>query len=62
MDTWCARWKQPRGHVITLEQCWGLALAWYGDDRRAADWRRKTQAEAIETFVRLGLDSAFWRP
>jgi hypothetical protein len=47
--------------VITLERCWQLADAWYGDDRRAPGWRRKTPEEARALFDRLGLSSPFWR-
>jgi hypothetical protein len=42
IDRWCAMWGQPRGGTLSLEQGWKLANAWYGDDRRDPDWRRKT--------------------
>jgi len=58
---WCAVWNQPWGGVLTPEQGWGLAKAWYGTDRRDPNWRRKTADEAQEIFAELGLTSPFWK-
>jgi hypothetical protein len=58
---WCEQWEQPRGYVLSLDQCLQLAQAWYRDDRRGATWRRKTAAEAEATFARIGLTGPFWR-
>ena len=58
---WSSRWHQPLGGTLTLRQVWGLAVAWYEDDRRAAQWRRKTKDEAQALFEELGLTSGFWR-
>ncbi len=58
---WCSAWHQPMGGILSLEQVWGLATAWYGEDRRAAGWRRKTPEEARAIFAALGLSSDFWR-
>ena len=59
MDRWCQHWDQPRGAVISLEQQWGLATAWY-NDRLEPDWRRKTDEEVVAVFSKLGLTSPFW--
>lgn len=48
------------GAILGLDQTWRLAQAWYGDDRRAIDWRRKTIDEAEALFADLGLASDFW--
>lgn len=58
---WSARWNQAEGAYLSLEQVWGLARAWYGEDRRAGTWKRKTKEEAQALFGALGLSSAFWQ-
>jgi hypothetical protein len=59
VDRWCRQWRRPRGAVLSLEQQWGLARAWYAD-RLQPDWRRKTEDEARALFADLGLTSSFW--
>lgn len=59
-NAWCARWDQPRGEIVTLEQVWGMARGWYGQDRRDPAWRRKTPDEAQSLFASLGLTAPFW--
>ena len=58
------RWRASRGlglaGTMSLGTGWQLAQAWY-EDRLSEDWRRKTLAEAEETFARLGLTGDFWR-
>ena len=61
VQRWCEQWRQPTGYVLTLAQCWQLAYAWYHQDRRDADWRRKTIAEARSTFAQIGLGGEFWQ-
>lgn len=58
---WSARWNQPQGAKLSLDQIWGLARAWYGEDRRVEGWRRKTKDEAQAVFGGLGLSSSFWQ-
>ncbi len=60
IERWCQSWKLARGAILTLEQSWRLAQAWYGPDRREMAWRRKTVDEAEALFAELGLTSAFW--
>ncbi len=55
------QWKLPRGGILTLDQTWALARAWYGPDRRDPLWRRPTLEEAEALLTRLGLTGAFWR-
>ena len=57
---WCNEWNQGRGCVLSLEQCWQLAYAWYRDDRRALEWRRKSTSEARAIFAEVGLIGEFW--
>jgi hypothetical protein len=60
VERWCGRWGQAWGALLTLEQAWGLAAAWYIEDRRDPSWRRKTLDEIEPLFARLGLTSEFW--
>ena len=60
VERWCTAWRQPRGAVLELEQCWRLADAWYRH-RMRADWRRHTVDEAHALFAQLGLKGDFWR-
>ncbi len=60
VDRWCQAWKLTRGAILTLEQAWKLADAWYRD-RMTPDWRRRPADAAHELFASLGLTSDFWR-
>ena len=60
IDRWCEAWKRERGGVMTLDQGWRLAVAWYGPDRRAPEWRRRTADEVEQVFGEVGLTSPFW--
>jgi len=60
VDSWCASWKMARGGALSLDQAWRLARAWYGPDRRAPQWRRRSIEEAEALFAELGLISPFW--
>lgn len=55
------RWSGPRGAVMPLANAWRLAQAWFGVDRRLAEWRRRTPDEIRELFATLGLTGHFWR-
>ncbi|MBE3560570.1 MAG: hypothetical protein IMW89_15325 [Ktedonobacteraceae bacterium] len=59
VDRWCRQWHQPRGAIISLEQQWRLACAWY-EDRLIFDWRRKTGEEVEALWNELGFTSSFW--
>ena len=61
VDNWCSQWNQPKGEIFSLAQGWGMAQAWYSQDRRESDWRRRTAAEAEAIFNSLGLTSPFWK-
>lgn len=60
VDSWCEERGLPRGAVFSLETCWRLAQAWFGD-RLSPEWRRRTPAEAQEVFASLGLTGEPWR-
>jgi hypothetical protein len=60
VDRWCAQRGLSRGALFSLEQCWGLARAWYAD-RLSPHWRRRDAREVQELFNSLGLTGEFWR-
>jgi hypothetical protein len=60
VDRWCAQWRLSRGAVLTLGQGWRLAQAWFGEDRRIPQWRRRTVDETEALFAELGLTGDFW--
>ena len=60
IGTWCEQWRQPRGGILSLDQTWKLAKAWYGPDRRELEWRRRTVDEAEALFAELGMTGPFW--
>jgi hypothetical protein len=60
VNRWCAAWRQPFGALLTPEQAWQLARAWYSLDRRDPDWRRFTVEETEAWLQDLGLTESFW--
>ncbi|MFL5352906.1 hypothetical protein [Archangium sp.] len=60
MRRWCASRGREPGAIISLEQGWGLARAWYSDRLQPA-WRRKPAAEVEAVFQSCGLSGPFWR-
>ena len=61
VDKWRRDWRFERGAVLTLDQCWRLAEAWYSPDRRDAAWRRFNSDEAHAIFRAVGLSGDFWK-
>ena len=60
VDRWCGQWRLERGAILTLGQSWRLAKAWYEDDRRDPNWRRRNADETKDLFIELGLTSPYW--
>jgi hypothetical protein len=60
IERWCRSWRLPLGAILTMEQLWKLADAWYCD-RMSAEWQRRTIEQAHALFASLGLTSQFWR-
>jgi hypothetical protein len=58
------RWSRaqavPSGAILTRDQIWQLASAWYGD-RMEPGWRRRSPAEAQRLFADLDLTGPFWQ-
>ena len=61
VDRWCRKHALPRRPLVSLDQLWQLALAWYGN--RLTEESRRPGADEMETiFEGLGLLGEFWRP
>jgi hypothetical protein len=60
VNTWCQSWNRPLGGLLTIEQTWRLAQAWYSPDRRKLSWRRRSLEEVEALFAELGLVGPFW--
>jgi len=61
VQNWCAKNKREIGGLLSLTQVWGIAQAWYSEDRRDPNWKRKSKDEAQMLFTSLGLTSSFWQ-
>ncbi len=59
IDRWCEARDLPRGGVLSPEQAWRLAHAWYKDKVRP-DWQRHTLEETEALLEGLGLTGSFW--
>lgn len=59
MRAWYARRGRPVGALLTLEQGWALAQAWFTDPRQPG-WRRKPLAAMAALCRAQGLDGSFW--
>jgi len=49
-----------QGAILTLDQQWHLAQAWYSPDRRNPLWRLKTVDETEAALPAAGLTGPFW--
>lgn len=61
VDRWCGQWALPQGAVLSVEQAWRLAHAWFQADRGAPDWRRPAVDEVERLFTSLDLTGPFWQ-
>ena len=60
VDRWCAQWGLAPGALLSLEQAWRLAAAWFAADRGAPEWRRPPVEDVEALFASLGLTGPFW--
>jgi hypothetical protein len=58
---WCSLRRVPKRPLVSLDQLWQLALAWY-ESRLRPDARRPAPREMREIFGRVGLGDPFWDP
>lgn len=58
---WCRAQGVPQRPLVTLDQLWRLAVAWYAN-RLSPHARRPGPAEMREIFAGIGLEGPFWDP
>ena len=58
--TWRTQWNQPRGAILTIDQAWALADAWYRN-KMDPSWRRATVDETEALLMKVGLTGPFWK-
>jgi hypothetical protein len=61
VDAWCAANGVTRRPLVTLEQLWSLAVAWYST-RLTPGARRPGPEEMRKIFEGIGLEGPFWDP
>ena len=58
---WCAAREDPMRPLVSMDQLWTLATAWYST-RLQAQSRRPKPEEMRGIFAGLGLAGDFWDP
>jgi hypothetical protein len=61
VNRWCEARDLPRRPLISLDQLWELAVAWYAN-RLTVESRRPGPNEMVEVFASIGLTGPFWDP
>ena len=61
VSEWCRRNGVPVRPILSLDQLWRLAVAWY-DNRLSPDARRPKPEEMRRIFEGIGLTGPFWDP
>jgi hypothetical protein len=61
VERWCRERNLPRRPLVTLDQLWALAVAWYSN-RLTVESRRPGPDEMVGIFAGLGLRGEFWTP
>jgi hypothetical protein len=61
VNRWCKEQGIPRRPIISLEQLWYLAVAWY-ENRLTVESRRPGPDEMVAIFSKIGLAGPFWDP
>ena len=59
VERWSEMRGTSRGEVMSVEQQWRLARAWF-EDRLRPGYRRRTAEEAESVFAAIGLTGPFW--
>lgn len=59
IERWSGLRGTPRGEVMSVEQQWRLAIAWFAN-RLEPGFRRRTVDEAEAVFAGVGLTGPFW--
>ena len=61
VDEWCRAQGLPKRPILSLDQLWRLAVAWYSS-RLTPEARRPQPDEIRRIFAGLGLEGPFWDP
>ena len=61
VNRWCESRRVPRRPIVSLDQLWQLATAWYAN-RLTVESRRPGPDEMVSVFVAIGLTGPFWDP
>lgn len=61
VERWCQTERVPKRPLVSLDQLWRLAVAWYAN-RMSPDARRPGPEEMRQIFASIGLDGPFWDP
>lgn len=61
VERWCAARNVPVNPLVTVDQLWGMARAFY-DRRLESNLRRPSLEETRTRLAGLGLTGAFWDP
>ena len=61
VGAWCRERGIPRRPILSLDQLWRLAVAWY-DTRLTPGARRPQPDEIRRIFAGIGLEGPFWDP
>ena len=61
VDAWCRERGIPRRPILSLDQLWRRAVAWY-DTRLTPGARRPQPDEIRRIFAGIGLEGPFWDP
>jgi Alkylmercury lyase len=61
VQEWCRDNEVPVRPILSLDQLWRLAVAWY-DTRLTPDARRPQPDEMRRIFAEIGLEGPFWDP
>jgi hypothetical protein len=59
LQAWLTSNQATKGKVMTLEQAWRLAKAWYADPRLVA-WQPLAREERQAVLSSVGLVGDFW--
>jgi hypothetical protein len=60
VDRWCRARNLEKRPLVSLDQLWQLAVAWYSN-RLTPEARRPVGDEIREIFERIGLTGPFWQ-
>ncbi len=58
VNEWCRARALPRRPLVSFDQLWRLAVAWY-DNRLTPTARRPAPAEMRSIFAAIGLEGSF---